>query len=586
MPINPASFVANSPLTAKILNTALYTYSPGNNFTPNGLLFHSMRPLLVESMQTVLNQASSTAGTYTNLGTSSTGNWFNWFDSSVILNTSGSDFQSTIATGRFSPTVTGTDGTTTGVGGYYLVWTFPVFNHTTNANCSGSGLSENGTTTAGGHQLSSITHSNCAYTMDIITGGSGQFIIPQGYCADASGSNFTYNVNTADYSGQTSRFYAAWLGIATGGTTLGSIPTPTAWSATSTVTASTLNGAAITQPLQLLNFPPILRASGALSTSITNGTQTTVALNTANIDTYAGYNTSTHVYTVPVTGVYLAHGFVYYNSSSTGTVYAGISVNGGTAFFGPAYTAPSANSVGPCVTLLLDLQAGDTVTLVTFSSVTQTLGSAFLSRLCLAWMGVTAGSNNSVSFTPPVTGFRWQAGTPGTSLVTQFQQRLTNDLSFMLQRPYLMTIQTVAQTGLTQNAFHTVVLDTVQGPVHASAGDNYGGWTSGSSNKYTAVRSGWYLVLGRFLQVSSSVTMSLVAGFTQSPAGLSSPDQYQHISATTSTLVPGAEAVGMYYLRAGDTIQPQYQQQDGDATFATSVTTGHRSTFGCIWLSE
>jgi len=222
---------------------------------------------------------------------------------------------------------------------------------------------------------------------------------------------------------------------------------------------------------------------------------------------------------------------------------------------------------------------------VTFTSANNTYGND-LSRLVVVWMSAIASSNGSLSFTPPDTGYRWQAGTSYAALVSAFQTHLTNDVSFLIQRPYLLAYQATAQTGLSANAFHTITMDTVGGFVHNSAGDPYGGWNTGSGGYYAAPVDGWYLVVAGFSQSAlASGNASCIAAILQSPAGAQTPDWYQHVSTNSTILTPGAEAVGVYYLRAGDTVQPQYQQQ-ATATFSTAVSAGHQSSFSVMWLSE
>jgi hypothetical protein len=60
----------------------------------------------------------------------------------------------------------------------------------------------------------------------------------------------------------------------------------------------------------------------------------------------------------------------------------------------------------------------------------------------------------------------------------------------------------------------------------------------------------------------------------------------QQVRTTSANFGPGAEIVCLVYLRAGDRIQPQYQQQDGGATFSTNVSNGQNSFFGAVWVSE
>jgi len=104
--------------------------------------------------------------------------------------------------------------------------------------------------------------------------------------------------------------------------------------------------------------------------------------------------------------------------------------------------------------------------------------------------------------------------------------------------------------------------------------------------------SGWYLAVGSYIQALPSVTPAhLIAatGYFQSGGANqgAAPQQWgQHVQTTSSILLPGAETIGLFYLRVGDFLQPQYQQQDGGATFNTGSGTGLESNFGCVWVSE
>jgi hypothetical protein len=598
MPVNPVTFTTDGNVTAKYLNTTLYTFTPGNNFTPNGILYTANRQLLFEALQSAASgQASSPTGVFT----STTGAgfaWLNFFDSASLFG-GGGDTQWQNSSGRYNPAVPGSAGAAGQNGGYHLIWGSPNFSSTTNAGVSGAALNENGTVVPGGYQLSSTAHNNGPYVLDLVSASSGQFTSLEGFCADASSSSFSFTTvgpTSLDWSGQQTRFYGTWVCVSTGGATTGtgSPPTPTAWTPSSAVTSSLLSGAALGNPLKFLYNPPVFRVGTTLSTAITANTNTLVPLTTAQIDSWGAWSAGSNTYTVPVTGVYLVHGMTWYTAASTGSLLAGIRVNGGTVWWGPGYaTGAVSTNHSAQVTRLLDLQQGDTVQLFTNASSTDALSNTQPSRLLGVWLSTLAGSNGSVAWPAPDVGFRWQAGTPGSNLTTsstnltaQFQTHLTGDLSFFLQRPYMLAWQNTAQTGLSQNAWHTITMDTLGGIVHASAGDNYGGWTSGASNKYSAPVSGWYLVQGGFIQATASATASLMAGVLASPPGASLPDTYQHISTNTVPTGPGADAIGIYYLRAGDSVMPQYQQQDGGATFSTNVTAGHQSNFGVVWLCE
>jgi len=208
-------------------------------------------------------------------------------------------------------------------------------------------------------------------------------------------------------------------------------------------------------------------------------------------------------------------------------------------------------------------------------------------------MCAQAASNNSLTWTAPDTKFRWQAGAPGSALPGLFNTHLANDLSFLIQRPYLLANQTTIQTGLSNATFSVITMNTLGGRVHSIAGDPYGGWTSGAANKYAAVVPGWYLCVLNVTQAVPSATPAhplAAIGYLQSGGanqGTAAQQWGQHIRTTSASFLPGAEAIGLFYLRVGDFVQPHYQQQDGGATYNTAVgTTGQESSFGCVWVSE
>jgi hypothetical protein len=585
VPVQPPAW-DSGPVTAKALNTALYSARPGDNHKPDGILFHASRPLLVEGLLAgTVTQPSGGGGTFKSV--TGAGNWKSYFDSSVLFGP-GADSPFDTAAGTFTPQVFATDGVTSDVpGGYCLAWGFPAWTATRNGGASGAGLLEAGSTVAGGAQLSGTARPNCSYVLDAVQLANPQTVNLMGYCSDSSGSAFTYTSKAADYSGATTRFYAMWAGISADYGTVASVPAPTGWALGGTVTTALLNGNAVNNPLTLLNAPPLLRAGSNLATSVTSGSVTTVQLGAPQIDNYAAFTVGSRTWTVPLKGVYLVHGMVYYASGAADSAYAGIEVNGSLVLYGPAYQSAGTGNTACQVTRLLDLEAGDTVKLVTLTNGTgNTLGSGYQCRLVTLWMSAIAPSDGAWSWTPPSTGFRWQAGAAGTAFISQLAEHLTNDLSFLVQRPYLLAWQGTAQTGLSQDAFHTVTMGPVAGRVHSSAGDSYGGWQPGSGGYYRAPVNGWYLVQDGFFQsVPGSVPASCTAAILQDPPGTAVPDQYQQAATVTASQSPGAEAIGAYYLRAGDTVQPQYQQQDG-GTFSTNVSAGKESHFGVMWLSN
>lgn len=599
MPTNPSNWNQGQPVSASQLDTDLYTYSPGNNHFPNGLLFHATPPMVMSNARAVIpgGQTSSTAGVFKNM--ESVAAWRAAIDNSCLFG-AGGDLMGTGAAGHFAVTTQGSQGAAGVPGGFYLTWAVTAFAATTNTGGSGAAIFNNGSlATVGGLQRSSTTRDNAAYVLDVITGLPLPSVVsPGGFCADVSAASFAYAFNAADYTSETCHFGALWAGPTSGGATVpAALPVPTSgYTNASVITAAGLNGNGLAAPLAFLNNPPLLKAQAALTTSISSAAPTLVPITAVQIDSWSKFNTGTGKYTVPVTGVYLVHVSICGPAVTTGNLQAGVQIglNGGGTLnlFGPAYQGAGNGNTKPQMIRLLDLQANDTVEALAQTTNTQNLGSAQATRMVIRFMAAQAGSNGSVAFTPPDTKFRWQAGTPASAMAALFNTHLSNDLNFLISRPYLMAYQSTIQTALGNNAFRVITMNNLGGRVHASAGDNYGGWTSGAANKYTAVVPGWYLAVGSYIQALPSATPAhLIAatGYFQSGGANqgAAPQQWgQHVQTTSSILLPGAETIGLFYLRAGDFLQPQYQQQDGGATFNTGSGTGLESNFGCVWVSE
>lgn len=118
-----------------------------------------------------------------------------------------------------------------------------------------------------------------------------------------------------------------------------------------------------------LFYPPMLRAvQGTASVqAISSGTWTTVnlgltgALRTNVIDNFSGFAANT--YTVPVSGVYLVAGQVYFAGSSSATSWGAGLLAAGTLYWGDYYRSAAAGAQAPAVRYLLRLTAGQTIQL-------------------------------------------------------------------------------------------------------------------------------------------------------------------------------------------------------------------------------
>jgi hypothetical protein len=612
MPVDPASFGSAAIITARALNTALYTYSPGNNHAPTGILFHAMPPMLTEVARAAFGfaQSSSPTGASSETPLVGSGYWQNSCDTSAVFSI-GADLAGAEAYGAFTAAVPGSSGSaSTGIGGsaaaaggWHLFWGFPMWAKQTNTGAAGAliqgvtgGTATGGNITFGGFQRSSTSFNNASYVLDLLNSTEGTVSSGwalAGICADASSNTFAYATSSA-LAGTASRLGALWACGNSGSLpVIGTLPViQSAWAGTTPVTSSVLNNS-ITSTLQFLNLQPSFRVATAVSPSILAGSTTAITLGTAQLDTHSGWNSVAATYTVPVTGVYLVHGCLsVVNFSGTGnSIYAGVRV-GTVNTYGPAYTQAggSASVLRAQITRLLDLQAGDAVQLTALATANAGLSNSEPTRFLMKWMAALAGSSNSAAWTVPDLWYRWQAGAPGSSLPSLFTQYVGNDLNFLINRPYFLGYQSTAQSGLSAATWYTVQMGSAAGIIHASAGDNYGGWVSGTANRYAAQVPGWYLATLMVSQASPNANATHAAGISYYTSGTiaqsTTPDMFQVITSDTATAIPGAEAIGLYYLDAGDYLQPEINQLGGNATYSTSVSAGHQSTFGVVWVSE
>lgn len=375
------------------------------------------------------------------------------------------------------------------------------------------------------------------------------------------------------------------------------------------VTSGLMNGiSGPKQALALLNNPPTLRCAQGLTTSIGNASATPVTFSSdpsfaPGLDTYNAYNTSTGVYTIPVNGLYLAFDTFPFTNNSTGLRYAGfqvVSAGVTTNYQGPAYQAVSAaNATSACGMRVLDLQANDTVAPLAFQSSGGALALSnqapgLLSRFGLAYL-CPYSTGGVQGFTPPQTAFHWFAGVPASVFPGFLNQHLGNDLNFLINRPYFTGYQSVAQTGFVNGTWNAVTIDQVKGLLHGNVGDSYGGWST-SLNAYVAQQQGWYLVFSEvYASIPNLGTGYVAAGIKCSSSGgivpTTSPDQYQTVffPTTTGTVYPGAAAVGVYYLNAGEYVQPMIKGigwNSGTWGTAVAASPSVNSQFTVLWVAE
>jgi len=595
------------PLSPQQLNLALYSYD-GSGYGANGILYHSHRVILSESMTQCRALSVSSSGTWSVFSGTNT-DAFGIFDNSALFGL-GCDAPGVHAYYHFAAAALGSAGVsgsaTTSTGGIYLGVHFATATAAgATPAAAGAGMYVQAGTGAtvfhsqGVVQAQGTGHAGESFYINLLASGvQTNTWQPGGFYADASLSTETPPASSTDTAGFTPRQLWAWFGVAVSGTTVTQVPTPqVSW--TGPVTSALMNGpSGPYQALTLLNNPPSMQVNQALTTSISNNSPATVPFTAApSIDTYSRFGTATSTYTAPLNGLYLTFPTITFASNATGARYAGLSVTSGTvttAIQGPAYAATGASAMSVTGLRVLDLNAGDTVKATAFQNSGGNLalgGATWNSRLGILYLcPYSSGGVNS--FTPPVTAFHWTAGLPAASIPALLTEHLGNDLNFLVNRPYFTGYQATAQTGLTVGSWTTVTIDTVAGLLHGSPGDSYAGWSS-YSNSYAAPAAGWYLVIFEVYAALPTLTTGYLSAGIKVPtsggiAPSTSPDWYQTVFfPLTSLPVPGAAAVGCYYLNAGETVQPVALTQNwSNTTWSTSTSASARSQFSVFWLCE
>lgn len=584
MPTDPRTWAAADYFTANYADGDLYQWN-GQPFVPTGIQFHARRPVYKSFAPN--GGASTAAGAWADPFFNGTLNLSN-----VLGDTGGlfGAYTDPYASGHIRSAVLAGAGVASAAGGLGLVFGQVHWNNMSAADNIAAALGDYtvnppGASNRGAPQQANINRETQAYVVDIVQLNSvrwGLFGLNGGSIAHS-----TLAPDNSEGSGRATRFGSFWASaFPANGHTAGTLPAPvSSWSSGSTVTASLLNGnTGIRDVLRFLNMPPLLRAEGAGGQSLTSGVANTVTLGTTTYDTYSGYNSGTSTYTVARAGLYLVYGTATCNNFS-GSLRVGVTINGST-YWGPYSPMPTSGNGGGSKMQVFSLNAGDTVQLTAWPTAAATTATGFTPRLVMLWLG-KSGTPSPLPIVPD-TSFRWLAGTPG-DLSTLFNAHIANDLNFLVQRPYLMAYQTVAQTGIAQATSTKVTMDTVAGIIHADTGDNYSGWSSVNKN-YVCPRSGWYLAVEEvFLAQPTQTTSPVVAAMIgNSPTSVAGWDfgQIQNMP-TTAIQFPGAGHISLYYMRAGDTITPGVWTQDSSATtIATAVAATINSHFELVWMGE
>ena len=419
------------------------------------MLFHATRPLLSE---TVIKGGTAYSALSEQTVAGKGVEAYTVIDTTALAGT-GADQPGTYSTFTFTNTVPASSGVSGGYSGQWLTWNFPRLGHVTAPPGGvGAGNSLNGTPQfLGTFQYGDPSQDNTPWFLDFIQIGASDVIAPNFWWLSPTVPAITGS--TVDSSGITTRMGFLWQTVLSGGGTVPAVPSvATDWG---TVTSAKLNG--MGSALTLLNSPPSLRTSSNTGQSIPASTRTVIQLPTVQLDNYAGWSTATSTYTAPLPGLYLFSNQVQWGTAtSAGVRWSGLNVTAGgstVVWQGPAYQAvpvgPGVSGVGMTGTAqarILALNPGDKVQAIAAQDSGITVATFNAPRLIGAYMTPQAAAGTVLSYTPPVTGFRFRAGAlAGAALTAALDARIGNDVNFLLHRPYFTGYQSVAADRVPQH---------------------------------------------------------------------------------------------------------------------------------------
>lgn len=206
---------AGNPVKAKLLNLALYT-SNGAGDHPNGIAFQAYRPILFEAKAAALTLLTSPAGTRSVLATSGT-----TASSFMVMDSAGYFGQTSDLPGKgyyqYTPVIAGSSGDGVSPGGWMIVCHFAAIAGQPTQTSVGADINENGTLSRSGTRFpASTSHDSTPFYLDLRNVGTGTWQ-PSVFVDDSSSTQTTLLASTTDPSGETSKFYAVWAGVASGG---------------------------------------------------------------------------------------------------------------------------------------------------------------------------------------------------------------------------------------------------------------------------------------------------------------------------------------------------------------------------------
>lgn len=530
MPTPPSTWYPG-PLSPQQLNSDLYSYD-GTGYGASGILFHSHRVLLHESMSESALWTVSTGGTW-NIFANTATTAFSIIDTGALFGV-GSDNPGGYARYQFTPNALGasgigyTPGFTTniaggtfptlpqGAGGYYLIAHFATGQTaTTGPAAIGAGMyasigglpntEELAFAGQGAIQAHTTSFQGCAPYIDIRDAG--------GVVSGTAASPVAYQQITSTFLPQ-GAWTAGWI----------------------TVISATASSA------DANNFALVLGVS-TIATAVNAGT----------IGTF--FQSNVPISVTASAGQYLSVTAGAVTPTSATTYAAGI-WGDGLPSIGNGYTFLPAG-------FYADASATEEQTPVNPADT-----AGFTPRHTWVWAGVTQGGTTVSQVPAPRAS--WSG--PVTSAVLNGPTGIKQALQFLNNPPLMRWSQNSALS--VPNITNTVVEFNPAEGVEALY-DTYSGYST-NSGAYTAPLPGLYLAFAVF-PFTANATGIRYAGFQVNSTFFEGPAY----SAVTSATITSVVAVRVLDLSQGDTVTPICSQSSGGSL---SLSTSGMSRFGMLYL--
>lgn len=374
------------------------------------------------------------------------------------------------------------------------------------------------------------------------------------------------------------------------------LPNPRTWSLDDLITVPRLR-ADVANAVAFLTQRPMLAAQNNTASPFASGSDATMTMNTELADNWNGHVTISaggalgNQYWAPVPGWYLCRSVIAPAISTpaapfvTAAGFQGITggtsfgpFRGGTVLIGPA--SSPVTMAAQCCDLIEQTASGSPG------------GSGdYIQPTFLQGSGSTLNLNANAGLLPFVT-IRWVCAISGTqplpvppltaapSPITAawLNANARDAIRFLTYPPVCKAIYTPGTATLPSGTLGTPSVV----PLTTVTVDNYGGYTTGASAKYTAPVAGVYFLHGSYNLAGSSAATSYAAGLSVNGGTAQWGDIVTF--APAAGVNGGATVTRRLRLNAGDTVQFVASQSSGSA-IAYSTSAALQTRFIAVWES-